>query len=326
MRILFLERGRLWSYGLPDGLRDLGHEVKVSGPVEQRRLIRLLTSFEPDLLVSVGWGPDHTKAKQRMVRRLATRFHIPLVYWSTEDPNFTDVFTLPLLRRMKPDHTFTISEKTAKRFKKMGYAADYLDYAFHPRVHFRTKFRAKYRTDIAVIANAYPDVLRKYPKLYRRQSLRILVRPLLKQGYRIDFYGRNWSRMKPFLGRSIPKSSIKRCIPYKKANQVFSSAKIVLGLQNYTDMLTQRTFETLGSEGFFLTSDTPAVRALLKPGRDVVVSSSPLQTLAKVRYYLKHDKERERIRRNGRKAIAKHNYTERAKSMLNILRKKGLLK
>ena len=261
-----------------------------------------------------------------MVRKLATRFKIPLVYWSTEDPNFTDVFTLPLLKRMKPDHTFTISEKTAKKFRKMGYAADYLDYAYHPKVHFRTKIRPKYRTDIAVVANAYPDVLRKYPKLYRRQSLNILVRPLLKQGYQIDFYGRNWLRMKPFLGRTIPKSSIRGYIPYKKANEVFSSAKIVLGLQNYTDMLTQRTFETLGSEGFFLTSDTPAVRALLKPGRDVVVSSSPAQTLEKVRYYLKHEKERERIRRNGRSAIAKQNYTERAKFMLSALRKKGLLK
>nr|WP_302055911.1 glycosyltransferase [Paenibacillus sp. A3M_27_13] len=323
---MFLERGKLWSYGLPDGLRDLGHQVKASGPVEQGRLIRLLTSFKPDLLVSVGWGPDHTKAKQRMVRTTATQHQIPLVYWSTEDPNFTNVFTLPLLRWMKPDHTFTISEKTAKRFRKLGYSADYLDYAFHPKVHFRAKIKPKYRTDIAVVANAYPDVLRKYPKLYRRQSLRILVRPLLKHGYRIDFYGRNWSRMKPFLGRSIPKGSMKGYISYKKANQVFSSAKIVLGLQNYTDMLTQRTFETLGSEGFFLTSDTPAVRALLKPGRDVVVSSSPAQTLEKVRYYLKHEKEREQIRRSGRRAIAKQNYTERAKFMLSVLRKKGLLK
>ncbi|MFF2479678.1 glycosyltransferase [Paenibacillus sp. NPDC058071] len=326
MNILFLERGKLWSYGLPDGLRDLGHNVKMSGPVEEGRLIRLLTSFKPNLLISVGWGLDHTKSKQRMVRKLATQFKIPLVYWSTEDPNFTKVFTLPLLRRMKPDHTFTISEKTAKKFKKMGYAADFLDYGYHPKVHFRTKIRAKYQTDIAVIANAYPDVLRKYPKLYRRQSLRILVHPLLKHGFRIDFYGRNWSRMKPFLGRSIPKSSIKGHIPYKKVNEVFSSAKIVLGLQNYTDMLTQRTFETLGSEGFFLTSDTPAVRALLKPGRDVVVSSSPIQTLEKVRYYLKHEKERERIRLNGRRAIAKHTYTERAKFLLYVLQKKGLLK
>ncbi|MGD8188510.1 CgeB family protein [Brevibacillus ginsengisoli] len=260
------------------------------------------------------------------MRRLATQYKIPLVYWSTEDPNFTKVFTLPLLKRMKPDYTFTTSAKTAKRFRKMGYPAAHLDFAFHPKVHHRTKVQKKYQADLAVVANAYPDVLRKYPKHYRNQSIRILVRPLLKNGYKIDFYGRNWEKMRPYLGCSIPKRSIKGHLPYKDANKVFSSAKIILGLQNYTDSVTQRTFETLGSGGFFLTCDTPAVRALLKPGRDLVVSSSPAKTLRKVRYYLNHPNEREKIRRNGRRAIARHTYTSRARFMLSTLRRGGLIK
>jgi spore maturation protein CgeB len=325
LKILFLERGALWSYGLPDGLRDLGHQVRTSGPVNERALIYHMTSFKPDLLVSVGWGPDHTKPKQRLMRRLASRYRIPLIYWSTEDPIFTDVFTIPLLKRMRPDYVFTISAKTARRFQQMGYPAAYLDYAFHPKVHHRTKARKKYQTDIVVVANAYPDVLRKYPMLYRNKSIRILVRPLLRKGYKIDFYGRNWSRMKPFLGCSIPKETLKGYVTYKDAHKVFNSAKIVLGLQNYTDMLTQRTYETLGSEGFFLTCDTPAVRKILKPGRDVVVSSTPAETLKKVRFYLNNPSKREMIRRNGRKAIERHNYTTRARFMLSTLRKKGLI-
>nr|WP_084174780.1 glycosyltransferase [Paenibacillus xylanexedens] len=325
LRILFLERGKLWSYGLPHGLRDLGHQVRASGPVQERTLRQQLRSYKPHLLVSVGWGPDHTRKQQRLVRRLATEYRTPLIYWSTEDPNFTEVFTLPLLKRMKPDYTFTISEKTAYRFQQMGYPAAYLDYAFHPKVHYRTRIKKKYQTDIAVVANAYPDVLKKYPKLYRNKSLRILVRPLLKEGYRIHFYGHNWSRMKSILGCDIPSKWIKGHISYKNANQVFSSAKIMIGLQNYTDMLTQRTYETLGSSGFFLTCDTPAVRGILKPGRDVAVSSTPAETLRKVRYYLKNESERERIRRNGRSAIARHNYTARARFMLSTLRKKGVI-
>lgn len=326
MRILFLERGKLWSYGLPDGLRDLGHQVRASGRVREQSIRQQLRSYKPDMLVSVGWGPDHSRKKQRLVRKLATEYRIPLIYWSTEDPNFTDVFTLPLLKRMKPDYIFTISEKTANRFRQLGYPAAYLDYAYHPRVHYRTRVKKKYKTDIALVANAYPDVLKKYPKLYRNQSLRILVRPLLKNGYRIHFYGRNWSRMKSILGFSIPPEWIKGHISYKNANQVFSSAKIMIGLQNYTDMLTQRTYETLGSSGFFLTCDTPAVRGMLKPGRDVAVSSTPQETLRKVRYYLKHEGEREKIRRNGRSAIARHNYTARARFMLSTLRKKGVIR
>ncbi|SYX85318.1 CgeB family protein [Paenibacillus alvei] len=326
MKILFLERGKLWSHGLPDGFRDIGHQVRISGPVTRRMLTRLLPSFKPDLLISVGWGPDHTHSKQRLMRELATRYKIPLVYWSTEDPNFTDVFTLPLLKRVKPDYTFTISSKTAARFRKLGYPAAHLDFAYHPRIHHRTKTIKKYETDIAVVANAYPDVLKKYPKHYRNESIRILLRPLLQNGYRIDFYGRNWSRMKAILGRQIPNKSIRGYLPYKNANKVFSSAKIIIGLQNYPDMLTQRTYETIGSEGFFLTCNTPAVRALLRPGRDVEVSSSSAETLKKVRYYLNNPKERERIRKNGRRAIANHNYTSRARFVLQTLRRNGVIK
>lgn len=163
----------------------------------------------------VGWGYDHTPAKQTLIRKLATEHKIPLIYWSVEDPNFTEEFTLPLLKRMKPEYVFTISAKTAVTFRKLGYPCDYMDFAFHSNIHRRVRPLNKYKADIAVVANAYPDVLKRYPKLYRRKTIDILIRPLIKAGYRIDFYGRNWHLMKPFLGRSLPKSWIKKPIPYK---------------------------------------------------------------------------------------------------------------
>lgn len=325
MRILFLERGGIWRFGLPDGLRDLGHEVRMSGPVTSRSVTGLIHEFKPDLLLYVGWGYDHTPAKQRLIRKLATEHKLPLVYWSTEDPNFTEAFTLPLLKRMKPDYVFTISAKTAQTFRQLGYNSEYLDFAFHPNVHHETAPMEKYKADIAVVANAYPDVLKRYPRHFRRRAIHILIKPLLKAGYRIHFYGRNWHRMKPFLGRSLPKGSIKKPIPYKEAHQVYSSAKIMLGLQNYRDMATQRTYEIVGSSGFLLTCSTSGVRKLLKNGRDAALSSSPQETLRLVRHYLANPQEREKIRRNGRLAIAQHTYTERARSMLETLKKHGIV-
>lgn len=325
MKILFLERGKLWSYGLPDGLRELGHIVRMSGPVTNRRVVTQLKSFKPDLLISVGWGPDHTKPKQRLMRKLATQYKIPLIYWSTEDPNFTQVFTIPLLQTMKPDFVFTISSKTAEMFREMGYRSAHMDFAYHRNIHRQTNPTAKYRSDIAVVANAYPDVLHKYRRIYRRKTLEVLIRPLLEQGFRIDFYGRDWHRMKPFLGAVIPKEWLRGSIPYKDAHKVYSSAKIILGLQNYKDMVTQRTYEVLGSKGFMLTCDTPAVRQLLKPGRDIAVTSTPEQTIALVHRYLEDSGARDRIRDQGRIAIDQHNYKNRARKMLTVLQKHGLL-
>ncbi|MBD8499614.1 glycosyltransferase [Paenibacillus sp. CAU 1523] len=325
MKILFLERGKLWSYGLPDGLRDLGHEVRTSGPITRHSLSTLFTFYKPDLLINVGWGLDHTPKNELMMRELATSFKIPLIYWSTEDPNFTKVFTLPLLSRLKPDFVFTISPQTVDVFRKKGYAAAHMDFGFHPNVHRKLQPIRKYKADFAVVANAYPDVLQKYPKLYRRTSLNTLIKPLLKSGAKIDFYGRNWARMKPYLGKAIPKRFLKGPIPYKDTNKVYSSAKIILGLQNYTDMVTQRTYEAIGSGGFLLTNSTPATRQLLKSGRDAALSSSPAETLKLARYYLANAQARERVRRNGRQTISKHNYTNRARYMLSILKKHGLI-
>ncbi|WP_150106478.1 CgeB family protein [Paenibacillus sp. JDR-2] len=325
INILFLERGGIWSYGLPDGLRDLGHEVRMSGPVHSGSLTRHLSENKPDLLVYVGWGRDHAPAKQTLIRKFASDNNIPLIYWSTEDPNFTDEFTLPLLKRITPAFVFTISAKAAERFRMLGYASEHLDFAFHPRIHRRIKPLKPYKADIAVVANAYPGVLKRYPKLYRRKAMNILIRPLLKAGYRIDFYGRNWHLMKPYLGRSLPTRWIKKPIAYKDACKVYGSAKIMLGLQNYTDMATQRTYEIVGSEGFLLTCNTAGVRKLLQAGRDAALSSSPQETLRLVRHYLGNPKEREQIRQNGRLAIAEHTYTKRAQSMLDALKREGII-
>lgn len=325
MKILFLERGKLWSYGLPDGLRDLGHTVHISGPVTETALVKQMHSFRPDLLISVGWGPDHTVYKQRLMRKLAAKYKIPLVYWSTEDPNFTNEFTLPLIKRMQPDYIFTISKQTAKMFRSLGYPSAYLDFAYHPNIHFRTKIKPAYRADIAVVANAYPGVLRRYPRLYRHRAIDILIKPLISSGYKVDFYGKDWGKMGAYLGKTLPKDSLRGKIPYKNANQVYSSAKIIIGLQNYKHMLTQRTYEILGSGGFLLTCNTPAVQRLLRSNYDAAISSSGQETLSLVRYYLNHDQERERIRRNGRGTISAENYKNRAAQLLSVLKDEGIL-
>ncbi|MUT67084.1 glycosyltransferase [Paenibacillus sp. NEAU-GSW1] len=326
MNILFLERGHLWRYGLPDGLRELGHAVRMSGVVTRRSLTGWIRDFKPHLFISVGWGPDQTKEKQLLIRSMASRYRIPLVYWSTEDPNFTDVFTLPLMKRMKPDYTFTISGKAAARFRKLGYSAKVLDFGFHPRIHKRVKPLRNYRSDIAVVANAYPDVLAKYPKLYRRKAIELLIRPIVKSGMSIRFYGRNWERMKPYLGQQIPGGWIKGPIAYKDAYKVYSSAKLIIGLQNYTDMATQRTYEVLGSSGLLLTTDTPGVRKIVKSGVDALLTRSAEETLKLARYYLSHPQERERVRRQGRITIAKHHYRLRAAALMKELKKSGVIR
>lgn len=325
MRVLFLESSQIWSNTLPLGFRDIGHQVMISGPLTEQNFPRIIDQFGPDLVFSIGWGPEQTKSKQILIGKHVKEAGVPLVYWATEDPHFTQKFTLPLIKTMEPDFIFTVCPSTAEYYNKNGIKAARLDFAYHPGVHHPTGCHRLYRCTLAVVANAYPHVLASYPGHYRNISLQTLIRPLLEEKIRIDFWGREWGKMKPFLGRDIPREWIHGHLPYKETCKVYSSADIIIGLQNYPALVTQRTYEILGSCGLLLTSDTPGIRKQFKPGRDILVSSSPEDTVRQVLYYLKHPGMRQQIRKNGKKSVIKHSYNNRAEYIISVLLEQRIL-
>lgn len=97
----------------------------------------------------------------------------------------------------------------------------------------------------------------------------------------------------------------------------------MIGLQNR--QLTQRTYEILGSEGFCLTNDTLAVRQLFENKRDLVISSSPNETVELVYYYLSHPEEREKIRKQGKLAVSSNTYRNRAEYIIKTLKEQNIL-
>ena len=326
MRILFFSSNSIWLNGLPLGFRDLGHEIKASGPLSKSNIPKIIKEFAPDLTFSVGWGLEQSKEKQNWIRDFTKAAGVPHIYWAVEDPFFTKIFTLPLVMRMEPEFVFTLSQELIAMYHNLGFKAAHLDFGFHPVVHRRVEKDEQYRSKIAVVANAYPDVLNDFSEHYRHKSIATLIRPLIKNNIRVDLWGRNWDKVDQFVGKEIPSSWRKGSVPYTEANKVYSSADIVIGLQNYTSQVTQRTYEILGSSGFLLTLDTPAVTKLFKPGHELVVSSSPEQTLDLINYYLQHEDERENIKKNGRSAVEKHSYKCRAEYVINVLKQEGVIK
>jgi spore maturation protein CgeB len=325
MKILFLESHPMWIHGLPNGLKELGHTVIISGPVSRENILEMISKYEPDLILSMGWTPEHSREKQPWIRDAARSAHIPLVYWSTEDPLHTKNFTLPLICTMQPDFVFTVTPSLCETYEKLGIKASHLDFGYHSNVHYHTEPYSKYRANIAVVANAYPEFIKQNPDVFRSESFKNLIMPLIENNIRVDFWGNHWDKLGEQLGVPIPSDWIHGYLSYTKARKVYSSSKIVIGLQNCTDQLSQRTFEVLGSGGCLLTSDTEAVREKFSPGRDLIVSSSPEETIEKVKYYLKNTKQRETIKNNGMKAIKPHSYYYRAKEMIKVLVNRGII-
>lgn len=326
MRVLFLESHPMWIYGLPNGFRDAGHEVKISGPLTNDNIPKIISSFCPELIITMGWGPEHADYKQEWIRKYVKASGLPHIYWATEDPTHTQVFSLPYIKKVEPDYVFTICPSTIQYYHSLGIRAAHLDFGFHAKVHYPTDIEPQYRSEIAVVANAYPNHFIRYPEHYRLQSIRNLICPVLQAKIRIDFWGRQWDKMESYLGQNIPEEWLHGYLDYTEANKVYSSAKIVIGLQNHLTQLTQRIYEILGSGGFLLTNDTPEIRRLFEPGKDLAVTTSPQETVSLIRYYLQNPEEREKIRRQGRTAVVNHSYCNRAKYIMDVLQTEGILK
>ncbi|CAH2714989.1 Spore protein YkvP [Neobacillus rhizosphaerae] len=325
MRVLFLESDPMWIYGLPNGFCDAGHFVMVSGPLTEDSIVDILSSFQPDLIITMGHTSEHTKEKQKMIRKYVTCTNIPNVYWATEDPGYTLNFSLPLIQTIEPDFVFTICPSRVDFYREQNIPSAHLDFGYHSSVHSPSEVHEKYKVSIANVANGYPMLYEKRPDHYRFKALRSLLSPFLEENIRIDFWGRYWDQMEHILGKKIPDEWIHGFIPYMEANKVYSSADIVLGVQNHDTQLTQRTYEVLGSGGFFLTNDTSTIRRLFSPGQDLIVSNSSEETIELVRYYLSHPEERMKVKKAGMESVKKYSYEQRANYIIETLIGAGIL-
>lgn len=326
MKVLFLESHPMWIYGLPNGFLDAGHEVKVSGRLDEKKISALISEFKPDLAITMGWTEENNSIdKIDWIRDKVKSAKIPLIYWATEDPTHTSRFSIPLVQRLKPDFIFTICKETINLYKELGTPAAHLDFGYHQFVHHPAKPDEAFAFSVVVVANAYPNNLKNFPDHYRIKSINTLITPLIEKNIRVDFFGNDWGKMDKIIGKPIPKEWIHGYLPYIFTNDVYSSSRIVIGLQNSENQLSQRTYEVLASGGFLLTNDTPEVRRLFTPGKDLSVSSSPEETLELVKHYIKSKKIREEIKENGLKSVNQHNYKYKAEEMIRILLKENII-
>lgn len=325
MRILAL-CSMEFIYTLPLGFKQCGHEVKKSGVILEGKLRRQIAEFKPDLIISMGWNQDQSSERQLITRKVVENSGIPHVYWSIEDPCFTEEFCLPFLRTVQPDFVFSICSETVELYKKIGIKCAHMDFGYSSLIHHPIIPREESRYPIAVVANFYPNAIGN-KKFKRYESIKKLIVPLLKENIRIDFWGRDWERAGDWLGYYVPKEWIRgQHLPYIETNKVYNSSTIVIGLQNTDNLLTQRTYEILAAGGFLLTSNTTRVRNSFKVGEHLIVSSSPEETIKHVKYYLEHPDQCRRIAMQAPSATIGNSYKERAEYMIDVLRMQGILK
>ena len=316
-RVLFFAHSSKYTLGLPQGFRALQCPVYVLRDLNKHSIREAVADFQPDLLLTTGWAFRRYERKYiDLLVAQAAKYKVKHVYWATEDPRWTKECSLRCAKIFQPDAILTIHPGSIAAYQSLGIPAGHLDFGCNPEFNKQEPACEKYAYDIALVGNGG-----KAWKSLRKESVQILLQPLVERGYRLAIWGKRWDRFNEELfGFSIPKQILKGELPYEETNRVYNSAKIILGLQNDREMLTSRTFEVLASGGFLLTVPTGAVRNLFANKVHLVCSAAPHETVRLVDYYLQNSQAREAIVRQGQQEVyGKHTYQERARQILRFL-------
>lgn len=106
---------------------------------------------------------------------------------------------------------------------------------------------------------------------------------------------------------------------------IIARSRIVVNILTGTDSFQPtavniRTFEALSAGTFLLAKDHPILHRHFKVGKELITFTSPQDLRRKVKYYLSHDQEREKIAQTGYNRILKsHTFNHRLKELFRIV-------
>jgi spore maturation protein CgeB len=317
---VFIYGDQVFSTDMAWGYEKLGHEASVISPMTVRDLDTLISIGQPDLIMTVG-TPSFFKPE--MLEHIGNRSGYPgkVIHWDTDGVTWMDI-ELRHIQLMKPEIVFTVCPEMLELLRGKGIRSEFLHYAYNPNVHKPGPKAPEIEGQTAFVGAAYPTVISRFPDHYRRRSLDILFKPLLDSGHRIDFYGGREHKnvIYDLYQWSLPDEWLHDYVPYNQTSRIYRSCLFNLVTQNHEHTVTKRVFEILGSGGFALSLENTAVKELFCPGRDLLVSSSPQETLALIGHYGSHPAEYEKIRENALIAAQDHTYEKRAGLILGTIK------
>lgn len=137
----------------------------------------------------------------------------------------------------------------------------------------------------------------------------------------IDFWGYGTEHLKP--DSPILKNYHGQAWGRKRYN-LFHNGKIAINkhifsvANHFANNMT--LYETTGSGCLLITDYKVNLGKLFKIGKEIETYRHPKELVGKIKYFLAHDKERERIAKEGQKRTLKeHSYYRRAKSLITIV-------
>lgn len=189
---------------------------------------------------------------------------------------------------------WTTWKSLALHLNKQGYKAIYLaegaNQNYHKREHVSNK-----DIDVLFLGNAYG---------VRKETVDFLI----ANGVNIQAYGSGWDN---------------GFVTFEETIELYNRSKIVLGVggvghSSQFKHLKGRDFEATMCGCCYLTTYNPELADWFDIGKEILCYSSDLELLEQIKYYLKSEKEREKIAENAYlKSISEHTWNDRLDALLN---------
>lgn len=116
------------------------------------------------------------------------------------------------------------------------------------------------------------------------------------------------------------RSSLKQGVNmFEDAARKFCQGRIVFNT-SITDDINMRVFEVMATGSFLLTNWLPTLGDLFKDGKHLATFKTLDEMVEKIKYYLVHEEEREKIALEGQKeTLEKHTYDKRLGIIFNVI-------
>ena len=307
----------LFSLDMAWGFEQLGHKTTRADPRDVTQCKETGAHQEPDLVITMG-SPSYFVRETLAYLHARPYSKAKYIHWDTDGITWKDIEMNHILL-MKPDMVFTVCPEMLDLLRIQGIQSHLLPYAYCPQTHHPGAVQPEFFHAISFTGSAYPQIVEVQAEHYRRKSLNVLFKPLLNNGIRIDLYGddRHGQVLKALYGTDIPVEWIHGQCPYEMTWQIYSGSSINLVTQNHEHTITKRTFEIMGCGGLALSLGNTAIREAFSPGRDLVVSSSPEETLEMVNELMRNPDKCTAIRANALLRMGEHTYRQRAEYIIS---------
>lgn len=323
MKVLILGN-ELFSIDMQWGFQQAGHDATVIHASNAKQMEEALEQHDADLLITLGAPLELKHEAMKFLGNHRSR-NLKHIHWDTDGISSTyylsklgDGIELDVIYNSKPDLVLTICPEMQDFIVKKGIACELMYYAYNPICHHPIIGLVNNGYNISLVGNSYSVIYPYHPEHYRFSSLEILIKPILENGYSIQLYGdKDYAPfIKKLLGVEILPKDYHGYLPYKRTCEIYNKSFVNLVTQNHQHTITKRTFEILGSGGFVLSSNNEELKKLFEPGKDLLVSSSPEETLEIVEHYKNHKDEWLNIRKNAALSIQNHTYKQRAEFII----------